>query len=91
MLRRRSGVDGSDGDEHIGVGRHKSRRTLDESGTTRSDAPGIAAMKPKDARHICSMGGTKAHEIGTAHRFTHAEAVAAGRKGGQARRQRQAV
>jgi len=35
-------------------------------------------------REIASKGGQSAHEKGTAHEFTSAEAHEAGRKGGQA-------
>lgn len=44
---------------------------------------GFAAMDPTKHRAISSMGGKRAHEMGTAHEFTHEEAVAAGRKGGK--------
>jgi uncharacterized protein len=43
---------------------------------------GFAAMSPERAREIRSMGGKKAHAIGTAHQYTKEEAAAAGRKGG---------
>lgn len=42
-------------------------------------------MDPKRQREIASQGGMRAHELGTAHKFTSEEARAAGRKGGQAR------
>jgi general stress protein YciG len=46
---------------------------------------GFAAMDEEKQREIASKGGKAAHEKGTAHEFSHEEAVAAGRKGGQAR------
>ena len=46
---------------------------------------GFASMDPERQREIASRGGRIAHEKGTAHEFTHAEARAAGRKGGEAR------
>lgn len=44
---------------------------------------GFAAMPKERVSEIASKGGKAAHAQGTAHRFTHDEAVAAGRKGGQ--------
>jgi general stress protein YciG len=46
---------------------------------------GFAALDPKRRREIASLGGQAAHECGTAHQFTSAEARNAGRKGGAAR------
>lgn len=46
---------------------------------------GFASMDEEKQREIASKGGRAAHEKGTAHEFTHEEAVEAGRKGGQAR------
>lgn len=48
---------------------------------------GFASMDEEQQREIASKGGKAAHEKGTAHEFTHEEAVAAGRKGGQSRGQ----
>ena len=45
---------------------------------------GFAAMDPSAVRAIARKGGRVAHERGTAHRFTAAEAREAGRKGGLA-------
>jgi general stress protein YciG len=45
---------------------------------------GFAAMHEEQQRAIASRGGRAAHEKGTAHEFTPAEAAAAGRKGGLA-------
>lgn len=39
-------------------------------------------MDPVKRAAICSLGGKAAHAKGTAHKFTHDEALAAGRKGG---------
>jgi hypothetical protein len=41
-------------------------------------------MDPEKQRLIASKGGKAAHAKGTAHEFTRAEAVEAGRKGGKA-------
>jgi hypothetical protein len=43
---------------------------------------GFALMNKERLRVVAASGGTKAHAMKKAHRFTHAEAVAAGRKGG---------
>jgi general stress protein YciG len=45
---------------------------------------GFASMDEDKQREIASQGGKAAHEKGTAHEFSHEEAVEAGRKGGQA-------
>ena len=45
---------------------------------------GFASMDEEKQRQIASKGGKAAHEKGTAHEFSHEEAVAAGKKGGQA-------
>jgi general stress protein YciG len=41
-------------------------------------------MDREKQRQIASKGGRAAHAKGTAHEFTHQEAVEAGRKGGRA-------
>ena len=41
-------------------------------------------MDPVRQREIASLGGKRAHQLGTAHRFTPEEAREAGRKGGLA-------
>jgi len=46
-------------------------------------ARGFAAMDPERQRALARKGGHMAHQKGAAHRFTAAEASAAGRKGGQ--------
>lgn len=43
---------------------------------------GFAAMTPEKRREIASKGGKSAHTAGTAHEFTAAEAIEAGKKGG---------
>ncbi|WP_375419303.1 KGG domain-containing protein [uncultured Hymenobacter sp.] len=43
---------------------------------------GFAAMDPETQRRIASEGGRASHESGRGHRFSTAEARAAGRKGG---------
>ena len=45
---------------------------------------GFASMDEEKQRQIASRGGKAAHEKGTAHEFTSAEAREAGRKGGEA-------
>lgn len=50
------------------------------------DRRGFASMDAEKLRKIASMGGKAAHEKGTAHQWTSAEAQAAGRKGGAASR-----
>ena len=55
---------------------------------------GFASMDAAKRREIARMGGRAAHEKGTAHEWTSAEAREAGRKGGlnsHRRRQEQAV
>jgi hypothetical protein len=44
---------------------------------------GFASMKPETRSRIASLGGKAAHAQGKAHRFTHAEAVRAGKKSRQ--------
>jgi hypothetical protein len=44
---------------------------------------GFAAIPPDERRRLGSLGGKAAQATGTAHRFSHEEAVAAGAKGGQ--------
>ncbi|OHA59382.1 MAG: general stress protein [Candidatus Vogelbacteria bacterium RIFOXYD1_FULL_46_19] len=48
---------------------------------------GFASMDEEKRRQIASKGGKAAHASGRAHEFTSEEARAAGRKGGQSRRQ----
>ena len=45
---------------------------------------GFAAMDTERQREIASKGGRAAHEQGTAHEFSAAEARQAGQKGGEA-------
>lgn len=45
---------------------------------------GFAAMGPERQREIARRGGQAAHQKGTAHEFTAAEARSAGQKGGLA-------
>jgi general stress protein YciG len=47
---------------------------------------GFAVMSRERQLEIASKGGKAAHQKGTAHEWTHEEAAAAGRKGGQASR-----
>ena len=43
---------------------------------------GFASMTPERIREIAALGGRRAHEKGTAHRFTPDEAREAGKIGG---------
>lgn len=45
---------------------------------------GFSGMDPQKQRAIASRGGTAAHAVGHAHRFSTKEARAAGQKGGLA-------
>ena len=45
---------------------------------------GFAAMDPAKVREIAQRGGVAVHAQGRAHKFTHEQAVVAGRKGGHA-------
>lgn len=49
---------------------------------------GFASMDVEKKREIASKGGKAAHASGNAHEFTSEEAREAGRKGGQAKGQR---
>lgn len=49
---------------------------------------GFASMDDEKQREIASKGGKAAHEKGTAHEFSHEEAVEAGRKGGKVAHER---
>ena len=49
---------------------------------------GFASMSAEKKREIASKGGKAAHALGTAHKWTSAEAQAAGRKGGTISRRR---
>ncbi len=47
---------------------------------------GFATMDPARVKELARKGGRAAQATGRAHRFTHAEAVAAGQKGQAIRR-----
>jgi uncharacterized protein len=47
---------------------------------------GFASMDNTKRRLIAQSGGIAAHKKGTAHTYSHEEAVAAGRKGGRSRK-----
>ena len=49
---------------------------------------GFASMERSKQREIASKGGRAAHEKGSAHEWTSAEAREAGRKGGMASHRR---
>jgi uncharacterized protein len=59
--------------------------TTQEKHQAKSSNRGFAVMDQEKQRAIASKGSVTAHKNATAHEFTHNEAVAAGRKGGQAR------
>jgi len=48
-----------------------------------SSLKGFASMDPERQKEIARRGGKAAHESGHAHRFSTAEARAAGQKGGK--------
>jgi hypothetical protein len=64
----------------LGIGAKRVGRMLRAAGVT--PRQGFAALSPKRQRQIAARGGQAAHARGTAHEFTHEEAVAAGAKGG---------
>lgn len=47
---------------------------------------GFAGMSPTKREAIAKAGGIAAHKKGTAHTYSHDEAVAAGKKGGRAKK-----
>ena len=49
---------------------------------------GFASMAPEKQKMIAAKGGTAAHAKGTAHKWTSAEASAAGKIGGKAKGKR---
>jgi uncharacterized protein len=50
---------------------------------------GFGSLDPEKHKAIASKGGKKAHEKGTAHKWDKAEAAAAGKKGGTARKNKE--
>lgn len=42
---------------------------------------GFASLTPEKRKAIASLGGKAAHKKGVAHKWTHEEAVLAGKKG----------
>lgn len=56
----------------------------EESATETKSKRGFASLSKERQREIARLGGKKAHERGTAHRFDKEEAREAGRKGGAA-------
>ena len=42
---------------------------------------GFGSMSPEKRKTIARRGGLRSAELGHAHKFTHEEAIAAGRKG----------
>lgn len=47
---------------------------------------GFASMSHSKRTAIAQKGGIAAHKQGKAHQYTHEEAIAAGRKGGKAKK-----
>jgi uncharacterized protein len=47
---------------------------------------GFASMTLARRTAIAKAGGVRAHQLGKAHQFTRAEAIAAGKKGGKAKK-----
>jgi len=68
----------------------KSKRSRSKKTATKpsrresSGGQGFAGMSERRQRAIAAQGGRAAHERGTAHEFSVAEARKAGQKGGQA-------
>lgn len=50
---------------------------------------GFASMSQEKRTKIAQSGGVMAHKLGRAHQFTKEEAVAAGRVGGRAKREKE--
>ena len=63
-------------------------QTPDTDTEAKTSRRGFASMSPEKKREIASKGGKAAHALGTAHKWTHEEAQAAGRKGGTISRRR---
>jgi general stress protein YciG len=51
----------------------------------RTHMRGFASLSKEQRYEVASRGGKAGHALGTAHKFTSAEASAAGKKGGRAR------
>ena len=49
---------------------------------------GFASMSQAKRSSIAKAGGIAAHKQGTAHTYSHEEAVAAGKKGGKSKREK---
>lgn len=58
---------------------------------TGKKARGFASMSPERRAEVSRLGGIAAHQKGTAHEFTTAEAKLAGQKGGKAARAKRAA
>jgi uncharacterized protein len=61
---------------------------MTDSAKNKKKLVGFAAMSPERRFEISQKAGKKAHELGKAHKFTPAEASAAGKKGGATTRVR---
>lgn len=68
--------------------RSGSRASRSNTGSGRTSNRGFASMDPQRQREIAAQGGRAAHASGNAHQFNSEEARAAGRKGGEANRNR---
>lgn len=44
-------------------------------------AKGFASLSPEKRKQVAALGGKAAHASGKAHKWTHEEAVLAGKKG----------
>jgi len=55
---------------------------MDETTAKPKSRKGFAAMDPEKRRALARLGGVRASEKGTAHRWTSKEAQEAGKKGG---------
>lgn len=49
---------------------------------------GFAALTPERRKEIAALGAKAVREAGTAHKFTHETAKAAGKKGGESNARR---
>src|SRR5438270_5458675 len=67
-----------------GGSRTRSRRPSASRSRRASDGRGFAGMTDARQRAIAAEGGRAAHQRGTAHEFSRAEARQAGQKGGEA-------
>jgi general stress protein YciG len=62
----------------------RAKKTASKRSRRAAGGRGFAGMSDQRQRAIAAQGGRAAHERGTAHEFSSAEARKAGQKGGQA-------